>query len=88
MVHNLQLARPVKKVFFPWVQDELGQPRRGLIAYHSRNICYIIDGKDGSKIAIVDLQTGKKSIWDNEAGEPLSFLGLSDRYLVMAWDDG
>lgn len=84
--HNLQSARPVKKVFLPW-PDGLME-RSGVIAYHSRRLCYHIPDDDRDKVVILDLETGQKSIWSNGGGEPLGCFRLSDRYLIIVSADG
>ena len=67
-LHNLRFA--IKKVFLPWPDGSMEAPYR--LAYHSRRLCYVIQ-KDGcTKVAMLDLEAEKRSIWTSDAGKPTS----------------
>lgn len=52
----------------------------GDILYHSRRLFYIMSWP--KKIAMLDLETGEKSIWSGVAKKYLQGLALSDRWLI------
>lgn len=79
-LYGLEFARPVKKVFLPWLQFE---GKINQIVYHSRRLCYAISERDGAKVVMLNLETGRRSVWANDAGHYLQEVILSDRYLVI-----
>lgn len=80
--HGLQHARPVKKIFLPWQSYWPSMPNR--IQYHSRQLCYHASGiVKPNQIEMLDLETGKKSIWTGSETGPLHRVSLSDRYLLL-----
>ncbi|KAL1990764.1 hypothetical protein VTN49DRAFT_6603 [Thermomyces lanuginosus] len=76
--HGLRSARPVKKIFLPW-----STPRRPQeVFYHSRRLCYRVSDRS-NEVHMLDLETGERSTWSDEARDVSGSIGLSDRFLAM-----
>lgn len=77
--HALRFARPIKKVFVPW---SARSRIPGEIVYNSRRLCCSVLGPR-NEIEMLNLETGERSVWTDEAADELLGFAVSDRYLVM-----
>ncbi|KAL1976132.1 hypothetical protein VTN31DRAFT_2414 [Thermomyces dupontii] len=62
-LHGLEFARPVRKLFIPLFPTPQNCE---YIAYHSRRLCYIMP--DRNNLAMLDFETGKRSIFSKDTG--------------------
>jgi len=78
--HNLQYARPIKKIFLPWPASFTSLPAK--IQCRSRRLC--CNMPKGGRAGMLNLETGEKSTWalSGKLTQIVDFLKLSDRYLV------